>query len=1528
MVLIGSILLYIPAVQNFAVKKASFYASESLGMRIDVGRIRLSFPLNLMAQDVSVTDAAQDTVLYVHLLTLNVNPIPLPSHKIALDGFHLKEARLNTKNLIDGVAISGIIGQLDAQTNGIDLAKMEAVVNRLELSDTDIRLRIDSIPSSPDTVQTADNWKISSGKIRLQRISFALQLPPDSMLIHSFFEDIVLTGGDIDMEAKRYAVSQLVLSNVNVDYDTGSQPVKEGFDPSHISVTNLHAGFDSLLYQGKEISALVHTFAFNERSGLEITSMNGSLRSDSTALTVPQWSLQTPYSNMNAQVTLPWTMLTKQPQGAFFIQIDASLDKRDILVAAGERAKHIKAIYPDEKLTFNGLLEGNPDKICLHELQATLPKVFQVEAHGMIEKMADRQSRSGELYLEAFLHDKNPLNDFLRKEYAGRFSVPDSMHLDIQATLAEGTYQTKTLLTEQQGKVALSGWYNEFRKEYEAELKADNLGLAHFLPKDSILYITASLQAKGRGTDFYADSTRLQLDGALAGMQYKNREISGISLDGSFHNHQIQASLTSEYPYARGTVTLDGNIRKHDARGMLIMDMDSLDLYGLGMSDSPLSGSFQIFSELETDLQKRHQFDITLGNWEITMEKQKIKPKTLTLHTNGNNDTTIVSFHTGDLEVMLTGNYDLGTLVDKLNNAVAILSKQIKADTTLHLQQLRASLPDIALQMSAARDNPIYNYLQERSIFFDRFTLDASTSPENGIQMNGLLSGLIKDTTKIDSVRFNLWQDTVSVNYTLDVVKNKFRRQAPFRAGLKGSLQNESGDVEVSYQDESGETGLLLGARAGKQADGIRVQFFPEHPVIAFIPFTLNKDNYVHIRKAHDISAQLRLDGDNYASLWLHSLENDSVMEELSVEISNINLNKAFKGFPTLPSTQGLANVSVRYIPMDESYIMVADLNVDSLVCAGQPIGELLMSGTYLPVDKNQHQVDMHLFHNRQEVSELSALYQSDKTGQLSGTMNISQFPLMIVNPFFAGQGYLKGTLQGNMAVTGTDKSPLLNGYIQTDTASVNVTAADANLRFDNQKVEIKDSRIRFNQFNIYSAGNNPFIINGTVDIRNFNRSAADIKLTTSKMQLLDAKKTKESIVYGKLFVDLNSTIKGPLNALVMRGNVHLLGNTNVTYIMKESPLTVRDRMDDLVTFSYFQDTIPRQSLRRFAERGNAYNLVTAGGMDMSMNIRIDPAVKIKVDLDEKSSNRIELEGGGDLSLQYTQQGDLLLTGRYTLSDGIIKYNMPVISNKTLNINKDSYIEWLGDPMDPYLNIKATERIRSSVNPDGQSARIVNSDAGVKIKEPLDNMDLQFTIDALDDATVQNQLAIMNADERSKQAVSLLLTGIYLSEGEDGMMKVDMGAAINHFLQSEINNVTNSLIKDVDFSLNMETRDNMNFGTGTGQRTDYSFRFSKRFYNDRFNVILGGVVSTGDVPSNAFINDASLEYQLDNGGNRYAKLFYNRKYESMLEGEITKYGTGLVFRRKMRRLTDIFPFRKRKTETEATDEKHVEADEK
>lgn len=87
--------------------------------------------------------------------------------------------------------------------------------------------------------------------------------------------------------------------------------------------------------------------------------------------------------------------------------------------------------------------------------------------------------------------------------------------------------------------------------------------------------------------------------------------------------------------------------------------------------------------------------------------------------------------------------------------------------------------------------------------------------------------------------------------------------------------------------------------------------------------------------------------------------------------------------------------------------------------------------------------------------------------------------------------------------------------------------------------------------------------------------------------------------------------------------------------------------------------------------------------------------------------------------MKYTPQGDLTLTGRYTLSGGLMKYALPVIAAKEFAIDNGSYVEWTGNPMDPMLNFKATDRIRASVSEERTAEHVRLISMCPSLSEPV-----------------------------------------------------------------------------------------------------------------------------------------------------------------------------------------------------------------
>ena len=135
-----------------------------------------------------------------------------------------------------------------------------------------------------------------------------------------------------------------------------------------------------------------------------------------------------------------------------------------------------------------------------------------------------------------------------------------------------------------------------------------------------------------------------------------------------------------------------------------------------------------------------------------------------------------------------------------------------------------------------------------------------------------------------------------------------------------------------------------------------------------------------------------------------------------------------------------------------------------------------------------------------------------------------------------------------------------------------------------------------------------------------------------------------------------------------------------------------------------------------------------------------------------------------------------------------------------------------------------------------------------------------------------------------------------------------MNSALSAFLNSQINQISGKALRSLDVSFGVDNSFN-----GNGMlHTDYSFKFAKRFWNNRLRIVIGGKLSSGAdvVPQEqTFFDNVSFEYRLSSTSNKYLNLFYQRDSYDWLEGNVSKFGGGFMWRRKLKRLKDLFNFR-------------------
>ena len=159
----------------------------------------------------------------------------------------------------------------------------------------------------------------------------------------------------------------------------------------------------------------------------------------------------------------------------------------------------------------------------------------------------------------------------------------------------------------------------------------------------------------------------------------------------------------------------------------------------------------------------------------------------------------------------------------------------------------------------------------------------------------------------------------------------------------------------------------------------------------------------------------------------------------------------------------------------------------------------------------------------------------------------------------------MSGYAWGDFTVSGYTENPVLNGELKTESLHINADSYNVNLQIPDHTITIKNSRINLNRIEAYAAGKTPLVLDGNIDFSDLDRVQLDVNVRADDYQLINAPKRQGSLAYGKVFVNLGGRLWGTLSDLKMRGKLDVLGSTDVSCVLSDTPLTVDDQLADIV---------------------------------------------------------------------------------------------------------------------------------------------------------------------------------------------------------------------------------------------------------------------------------------------------------------------------------------------------------------------------
>ncbi|MBQ8064696.1 MAG: translocation/assembly module TamB domain-containing protein [Prevotella sp.] len=1498
-----TVLLYLPPVQNWAVDKVADIASEKTGMDISVGHVDLSFPLDLAIDDFKViapreTGDGRDTIADMERLVVDVQLMPLLQKRVVIEELVMSNTAMNTNGFVDAARVKGRFSRLSVASKGIDLDRETVEVNgaRIEDAVVDVALN-DSVPE--DTTKSENHWKIHIDQANIVRSDVTLHMPGDSMSVAMHFGDLAAREALIDLDTQTYTVANVGWTNGAVSYNQNYQPRIEGLDYNHLDLTNVNISIDSIYYHDPTLRLTVHNMAMREKSGLQITHFSGPVIMENGSIRLPHFQLKTPESAISIELDLPLSLTEPIDPGKMRMQLDAQLGKADIMRFLSDMPQAFKDRWPYYPLAVKGTVAGNLHHMDFTDLDVSLPTAFHATATGFAANLDDPKRLLADVQFKAETQQLGFVTALLPRDVQRNYRIPAGIRANGRLKADGSSYSADVTAYEGGGTVKAKGSFNADAMRYKAQVDINSLNLHHFMPRDSLYTLTAKVTAEGQGTDFLSPRTTLQANADIDHVGYGHWNIDNTTLQANIRNGRAQAQVNSRNALLDGIVGIDALMSRQQIDATLTADINQVDLYRMQLTDIPLSLAFCGHVDVSSDMKLAHYASGLFNDLTIRDSSKTYRPGDVGLLLRARADTTYARIQSGDFIVKLDASGDYERLMRQCtmlaDSAGAQFSQRI-----IDQPALRRLLPVMKLHVESKEDNPVAALLKtSKGIQFKELLMDITSSPDIGLNGNGHVHALTVSDVRLDTINFRLSQRREHLSFGGQIANNKKNPQFVFNALFDGIVQERGATFGVRYFDSDNKLGARIGAQAEMVDSGLSMHLIPERPTLGYKEFRLNKDNYLLFGANNKVEAKIDLRADDGTGIKVYSEDSDpTAQQDITVSLHQFNLDEITSVLPYVPRITGIMNGDYHVVQDAGGRLsVVSDMAVRDMTYERSPIGNVSTEMVYLQKGDSAHAVEARIMKDEVEIGLLAGTYYNIGEGSLDAKLNLQRWPLSLANGFVPDQVVgLEGYGDGELSIKGPLSRPHVDGEILLDSTYLVSIPYGIALRMNNDPVRIVDSNILFDNFTIFSQHNDsPLTVSGNANFSNTEAIAVNMRLRAKNYQVIGAKETTKSIAYGKAFVDVFAMLSGTLDNMAMRGRLNVLGSTDMSYVLRDSPLTTDNQLDELVKFTDFSDTV-----KVVVERP------ALTGLKMDMTVDVSQGAHIMAYLNTDHSNYIDLLGGGTLRMQYTPADNLRLTGRYTLSNGEMKYSLPIIPLKTFTIQDGSYIEFTGEPMNPTLNIIATERTRATVNSDGGVGRSVEFDCGVMITKTLNNMGLEFTLDAPEDMLLHSELQAMSVEQRGKLAVTMLTTGMYLSDGNTSAFS--MNSALSSFLNSEISNLTGNALRSLDLSFGM---DNTTDASGESH-TDYSFKFAKRFMNNRLKIAVGGKVSTGaelQQRNNSFFDNVSLEYRLDDTANKYVNLFYQNNSYDWLDGYTQKYGAGFIWRRRLQKFTDIFRFK-------------------
>lgn len=1552
-VMLLPVLVYVPPVQTFLKDIACKMVNSSTGMNISIDRFRLRFPLDVTLEGVKVIEEKGDTMAMAGKALVDLKLMPLFKLDVEVKNLLLKDAYYRMLSADSSMIMKIRAGEFETGAGtSVSIAGSEINLDKARLAHGNVSLYMNvwkkkPVPEEKNTSESKP-FVIKVGNLDLEDFSFGMSMLPTIDTLDIKANSGKIENASVNLRNNTIKASLLALDSGSAKYITptaeyikthpappsepsdgppmtivgdsvsltgfnalyatkGVKPMP-GFDAGYIEIKDVNLALKDFYNQSSTVRLPLTRLEAKERCGLEITEGRGTVEIDSVGLGLDKLNLRTPYSKISADAFISFGMMAMERTAPVDINARMSIGPADVRNFMPSLAGWLKMLPTTREITADIEASGSLSSLNVPLLKINVPSLVSLSAKGSVDNPMDLNKMKALLDIDGKLTNADPV---LKLAGVKDFSLPP---LSIKGTAGvnAGTYSANINMLTVDGGVAAVGKVSLNSESYNADLDVRNLDIRRFMPSLGLGMVSASIKADGAGFNPLrpGSSTDLQLD--ISRLEYNNINLKDVTGNVSLHNGEFELDLDSRTPALNGTITGYGTIAEDDYSFDITANLIDVDLVVLGFSKTSNNGAADIHvSGTASPAKSLYDVALDIDNVQWNLNEHLITmPGGLRADFTAESD--FVKFQADAMKLYMdfTSTSGLDPLLASFTKSSEIISRQIDAKR-IAVDSLKEVLPQFDFNLNASGRGVLGGFLAAQGMSADTLSLHL----ENREQIQGLLAtrNFNMGSFQMDTVNFSIKERGSLLDYRTHIGNRPSTMGGDFASvDLNGYVGGNRALLSLTQKNSKGETGYRLGVTAAFMDENIDLHFTPLKATIAYLPWQFNDDNYIEYYYTGRINANLKASS-NESSVLLLTEKDDEGDDMLHVDIENLKIEDFLKMSVTAPPVSGSLNAEMDISYKGNAFKGDGTVKFNDFRYDRKKVGDFELGLNAYLADAGETGIKADLSVNGRKALTGTGILRNDSTGKaepMEIDLSLQKFPLTIANAFLdKNMAQLIGSVSGELSMKGSMAAPKLDGELICDSASVSIPMAGTQLSLDDKPLVMKGNILTFDDFRIMAANKNPLTINGSVNAVKLNDISMDLALRANDYMLINSKKKRSSEIYGKLLMNLNAKAKGPVSSLDVNANIGILSGTDIYYVMPATTAELaQTSTQDVVKFVQFSDTTAIQNKDTVA--------TSPVHMRISAALNISNGVQATAILSPNGTDKVQLTPTGSLNYFQNFMGDMRLNGQLNIGDGFVRYSVPMIGELMFTFQPDSYVLWNGAVMNPVLNISGVDVIKTVVKDDSGNSRLVNFLVTLAVTNTLERPKVVFDLSTDDDLTIENELQSMSADQRSTQAMNLLLYGHY----EGANTKTQSGGAdamLYSFLESKLNSWAANNIKGVDLSFGIDQFDQTRDGRSTSSMT-YSYQVSKSLFNNRFKIVVGGNYNTDPSTDENFaenlFSDVSFEYMLrqTNTMSMYVKLFRHIGFESVLEGEITEMGVGFVMRRKISNIKRLFRFLQRK----------------